>query len=221
MYRKELAYYFTTPVAYIVMGLYLVGISLFLWVIHGEWNIVDSGFAEADGLFGLSPWLMMLLCPALTMRLFAEERQAGTWELLCAQPISLTRIVLAKYFAAWTITVISLLPCIVHYIVLYQIAEPVGNVDGGAFAGSMVGLLLLSSVFTAVGMLASTWTKSQIVAFVTGAIINFALYWVTLKDHYTSIARGVIDLRDFIWLISMAAAALILAEFIIGKITHK
>ena len=82
MFRKELAYYFSTPIAYIVIGLYLLAISLFLWVIPGEWNIVESGYAQVDGLFQLSPWLLMLLCPALTMRLFAEERNSGMWDLL-------------------------------------------------------------------------------------------------------------------------------------------
>ena len=78
MFRKELSYYFSTPIAYIVIGLYWVGISLFLWVIPGEWNIIGSGYAQVDGLFHISPWLLILLCPALTMRLIAEERQTGT-----------------------------------------------------------------------------------------------------------------------------------------------
>ena len=82
MYRKELTYYFSTPIAYIVIGLYLLAISLFLWVIPGQWNIIDSGYAQVDGLFQLSPWLFMLLCPALTMRLFSEERQSGIWDLI-------------------------------------------------------------------------------------------------------------------------------------------
>ena len=114
MFRKELRYYFSTPIAYIVIGLYLLAISLFLWVIPGQWNIIDSGYAQVDGLFQLSPWLFMLLCPALTMRLFSEERQSGMWDLIRTKPISLTRIVLGKYFAARTLVLIGLLPCFVH-----------------------------------------------------------------------------------------------------------
>ena len=148
MYKKELGYYFATPVAYIVVGLYLVAVSLFLWVIPGEWNIVESGYAQADGLFQLSPWFLMLLCPALTMRLFAEERQTGTWNLLIAKKIPVWRIVLSKYMAAWTLTVIAILPCVVHYFLVSAIAEPVGNVDGAQFAGSMIGLLFLSEFCT-------------------------------------------------------------------------
>ena len=123
MFRKELRYYFSTPIAYIVIGLYLLAISLFLWVIPGQWNIIDSGYAQVDGLFQLSPWLFMLLCPALTMRLFSEERQSGMWDLIRTKPISLTRIVLGKYFAAWTLVLIGLLPCFVHYFVVAYMAE--------------------------------------------------------------------------------------------------
>ena len=178
MYHKELTYYFTTPIAYIVIGLYLLGVSLLQWVIPGQWTIIDSGYAQTDGLFQLSPWLMMFLCPALTMRLFAEERQNGTWDMLLVQPISLTRIVTAKFLASWTLMLLALLPNIVHYFIVYAIAEPVGNVDGGQFAGSFIGLIFLSGTFLAIGMFAGCWTKSQIVAYICGALACFVLYWV-------------------------------------------
>lgn len=221
MYRKELGYYFTTPIAYIVIGLYLLAVSLFLWVLPGEWNIVDSGYAQADGLFQLSPWLLMLLCPALTMRLFAEERQSGMWDLLRTKPISLGRIVGAKYAAAWTLILIALLPCWVHYFLVAAIAEPIGNIDSGAFAGSFVGLVLLSAVFLAVGMLAATCSRSQIVCFIVGALGCFVLYWLTLQDHYRSLSRGVIDLRDVVLLLSVAAVCLLLSGVVLHLVTRK
>ena len=162
MYRKELRYYFSTPIAYIVIGLYQLAISLFLWVIPGQWNIIDSGYAQVDGLFQLSPWLFMLLCPALTMRLLSEERQSGIWDLIRTKPISLTRIMLGKYFAAWTLVLIGLLPCFVHYFVVAYMAEPMGNLDSGAFIGSFLGLIMLSGTFMAIGLLCATFSKSQI-----------------------------------------------------------
>ena len=210
MYKKELGYYFATPVAYIVVGLYLVAVSLFLWVIPGEWNIVESGYAQADGLFQLSPWFLMLLCPALTMRLFAEERQTGTWNLLIAKKIPVWRIVLSKYMAAWTLTVIA---------IVSAIAEPVGNVDGAQFAGSMIGLLFLSMSFTAIGLTTASMTRSQIVAFILGTVVNFVLYWLLIQSHYTSI--GVIDLRDVVFFLSVAAIGIILTIVIIERITKK
>ncbi len=221
MFRKELTYYFSTPIAYIVIGLYQLAISLFLWVIPGQWNIIDSGYAQVDGLFQLSPWLFMLLCPALTMRLLSEERQSGIWDLIRTKPISLTRIMLGKYFAAWTLVLIGLLPCFVHYFVVAYMAEPMGNLDSGAFLGSFIGLILLSGTFLAIGLFSATFSKSQIVCFISGTLTCFVLYWVLLQDHYSSLSRGVIDLRDVIFFISIAIIAIIGAIFTIDHLTKK
>ncbi|MBQ7632204.1 MAG: ABC-2 transporter permease [Paludibacteraceae bacterium] len=221
MFRKELAYYFSTPIAYIVIGLYLLAISLFLWVIPGQWNIIDSGYAQVDGLFQLSPWLFMLLCPALTMRLFSEERQSGMWDLLRTKPVSLSRIVLGKYFAAWTLVLIGLLPCLVHYFVVAYMAEPMGNLDSGAFAGAFIGLVLLSGTFMSLGLLCATFSKSQIVCFITGALSCFVLYWVILQDHYSALSRGVLDLRDVLFFATIIILALLAAIYSIDHLTRK
>jgi len=237
MYKKELRYYFSTPIAYIVIGLFLLLISLFLWVIPGEWNIIDSGYAQVDGLFQISPWLFLLLCPALTMRLFAEERQTGTWNVLRVKPVSLTRIVLGKWAAAWTIVVVALVPCLVHFFAVYAMAEPQGNVDSGAFFGSFFGLMLISLTYTAIGTFCSSLTKSQIVSFILG-VCGCALFYYgfdlcssLLSDgnavnaisrigghsHYLSIARGVMDLRDVVYFIGVAAAFLATTQLILSK----
>lgn len=221
MFRKELTYYFSTPIAYIVIGLYLLAISLFLWVIPGQWNIIDSGYAQVDGLFQLSPWLFMLLCPALTMRLLSEERQSGMWDLIRTKPVSLTRIMLSKYFAAWTLVLIGLLPCFVHYFVVAYMAEPMGNLDSGAFIGSFIGLILLSGTFMALGLFCATFSKSQIVCFISGALSCFVLYWVLLQDHYSSLSRGVIDLRDLAFFLTVIVLALAAAIITIDHITRK
>ena len=221
MFIKELRYYFSTPIAYIVIGLYLLAISLFLWVIPGQWNIIDSGYAQVDGLFQLSPWLFMLLCPALTMRLLSEERQTGIWDLIRTKPVSLSRIMLGKFFSAWTLVLIGLLPCWVHYFVVAYMAEPMGNLDSGAFLGSFVGLILLSGTFMAVGLLCATFSKSQIVCFIAGALACFVLYWVLLQDHYSALSRGVIDLRDVAIFFSVAVVAVIGSILTIDKLTRK
>ena len=221
MFRKELTYYFSTPIAYIVIGLYQLAISLFLWVIPGQWNIIDSGYAQVDGLFQLSPWLFMLLCPALTMRLLSEERQSGIWDLIRTKPVSLTRIMLGKYFAAWTLILIGLLPCFIHYFVVAYMAEPMGNLDSGAFMGSFIGLILLSGTFMAIGLLCATFSKSQIVCYILGALVGFILYWTILQDHYSSLARGVIDLRDVFFFLTIIVVALIASIFTIDQLTRK
>jgi len=221
MYRKELRYYFSTPIAYIVIGLYQLAISLFLWVIPGQWNIVDSGYAQVDGLFQLSPWLFMLLCPTLTMRLLSEERQSGIWDLIRTKPISLTRIMLGKYLAAWTLVLIGLLPCFVHYFVVAYMSEPMGNLDSGAFMGSFIGLILLSGTFMAIGLLCATFSKSQIVCYILGALSGFIIYWTLLQDHYSSLSRGVIDLRDLVFFASVIVLAITASIFSIDQITKK
>ena len=221
MFLKELRYYFTTPIAYIVIGLYLLAISLFLWVIPGQWNIIDSGYAQVDGLFQLSPWLFMLLCPALTMRLLSEERQSGIWDLIRTKPISLSRIMWGKYFAAWTLVLIGLLPCFVHYFVVAYMAEPMGNLDSGAFIGSFIGLILLSGSFMAIGLLCATFSKSQIVCFICGALACFILYWIVLQDHYSALSRGVIDLRDLLFFAITIIVAVTISIFTIDKLTRK
>lgn len=225
MFKKELTYYFSTPIAYIVIGLYLLCISLMLWVVPGEWNIIDSGYSQVDGLFRISPWLMLLMCPAVTMRLYAEELQSGTWNVLRAQPVPLWRIVLGKFFAAWCLLVLALLPCVVHYVAVYLMAEPMGNVDSGAFWGAFIGLMFLSAAFVSVGTLASAYTRNQIVAYIVGAACCFVLYYgfdllsmmvsnanwgnaiakIGFNSHFTSISRGVVDLQDITYFVSVSA----------------
>ena len=221
MFKKELSYYFSTPIAYIVIGLFLLAISLFLWVIPGEWNVIESGYAQVDGLFQIAPWLLMFVCSALTMRLFAEERQTGTWLLLRAQPITLWKIVVGKYMAAFTLTVFALLPCIVHYFIVFYMAEPIGNIDCGQFIGSMMGLVFLSASFTGIGLVCSTLTSSQLVAFILSAASCFVLYWLVLQDHYSSISRGVVDLRDIVFFLSVAITSIIISIFISNKICKR
>ena len=221
MFKKELSYYFSTPIAYIVIGLFLLAVSLFLWVIPGQWNVIESGYAQVDGLFQISPWLLMLVCPALTMRLFAEERQSGTWLLLRAQPIALWKIVLGKYMAAFVLMVLALLPCLVHYFIVFYMAEPIGNIDGGQFIGSMMGLVFLSASFTGIGLVCSTLTSSQLVAFILSATNCFVLYWLLLQDHYNSISRGVVDLSDVVFFLSIAIASIVISIFISNQISKR
>ncbi len=163
----------------------------------------------------------MLLCPALTMRLLCEERQSGMWDLIRTKPVPLTRIMTGKYFAAWTLVLIGLLPCFVHYFVVAYMAEPMGNLDSGAFLGSFIGLILLSGTFMAIGLLCATISKSQIVCFITGALSCFVLYWVLLQEHYSALSRGVLDLRDVAVFMTIAIAAIIASIFSIDRLTRK
>ena len=217
MYRKELSYYFSTPIAYIAIALYLLTISLVLWVVPGRWNIIDSGYAQADGLFWLSPWLLLLLCPSLTMRLFAEERQSGTWDVLRTKPISLTRIVLGKYFAAWTVVILAQLPCLIHFAAISALAEPAGNIDHGALLGGFIGLMLVSAMLTAVGTWASTLSLSQIVCFLLAFVVGLLIMLACRLIDPATLQSGVLALQDIILYLSIGILFIVLA---IGRLSR-
>lgn len=218
IFCKELYSFFTTAMGYVVIAIFLVGTSLFLWVFPGEWNILDSGYSSLDSLFRLAPWLYLFLCPAVTMRMIAEERQTGTLELLLTKPVSRWSIIVGKLLASWVVVIIALLPTLLWWLSVNKLSEPQWNTDAGAFWGSWIGLLLLALAYLSVGILGSSISKNQIVVFITSAIICFLLYYgfelvgslfsgevsyavsrFGMHSHYESIARGVIDTRDLIY----------------------
>ena len=219
IFRKEFRSFLSNATGYVVISIFLLLNGLFLWVIPGEFNIVDSGYANLDGLFYLSPWLFLFLCPALTMRLLAEEKQAGTWELLSTKPLSKWAIILGKYMAGWMLVIVALLPVLLYYFIVSYLAEPVGNIDSGAFWGSFTGLILLAAVYVAIGIFSSSLSNNQLVSFVTAVVISFFMLYgfeligsflnsgkliyilenCGIQSHYKSISRGVIDSRDLIY----------------------
>jgi ABC-2 type transport system permease protein len=226
--KKELRTFFSNATGYIVIGIFLSLTGLFLWVIPGEYNILDAGYANVDGLFYLAPWLFLFLCPAVTMRLFAEEKQTGTWELLVTKPISKTQIVLGKYLAGWLVVALALIPSLLYYFSVAYLAEPVGNVDSGAFWGSFIGLFFLAAVYVAIGTFASSLSNNQIVSFVVAVVLSFFFYYgfevlisfftsgqsiqlietLGIHAHYKSMSRGVIDSRDLLYFIVLSAGFL-------------
>ena len=176
-----------------------------------------------NGLFSLSPFLFLIFIPALTMRLFADEFKEGTIEVLQTSPISSTKLVLSKYFSALTLVFLAILPTTVYYFSLFKLSETVGNIDTAGIIGSYIGLLLLSSVFVAIGVYASSTTKNQITSFITAIFIStfFYLGWdliaseiangkiqiaisfLGMDSHYNSLSRGVIDSRNIIYFLSL------------------
>ena len=141
--------------------------------------------------------------------------------MLQVYPVSMTRIVTAKFLAAWTLMLIALIPNLVHYFIVYSIAEPIGNIDGGQFAGSFIGLIFLSGTFLSIGVLAGSATKNQIVAYITGALACFVLYWLILQHFYTAVSRGVIDLTDIFVFVAISITCLVGAVLVLNKITRK
>ena len=226
--KKEFSSFFSNATGYIVIGIFVTLTGLFLWIIPGEYNVFDNGYANLDGLFYLAPWLFLFLCPAVTMRLFAEEKQTGTWELIITKPISKIQIVLGKYIAAWLLVLAALLPTLFYYFSISNLAEPAGNVDSGAFWGSFIGLIFLAASYVSIGTFASSLSKNQIVAFVLAIVISFFFYYgfevltsfitagqtiqvfetLGIHAHYKSMSRGVIDSRDLLYFIVLSSGFL-------------
>lgn len=217
---------------YIVIGIFLAITGLLLWVIPGEYNIPESGYANVDGLFMIAPWLFLFLCPAISMRAFAEEKQSGTWELLVTKPVSGWQIVLGKYLSGVVVVLAALVPTVLNYFVVSYLAEPVGNVDSGAFWGSFIGLGFLASIYMAIGIFASSLTNNQVVSFVLAIVICFVLFYgfdvlamfstsgevigyvesLGINAHYKSVSRGVVDSRDLVYYFVVSFLFLLFTE---------
>ncbi|OFY93581.1 MAG: gliding motility-associated ABC transporter permease subunit GldF [Bacteroidetes bacterium RIFOXYC12_FULL_35_7] len=220
--NKEIREFFSNLMGYIVVIVFLLINSLFIWVFPGEFNLLDAGYANLDTLFIISTWVFLFLVPAITMRLFAEEKKTGTLDTLLIRPISDLQIVLAKFFAGVILVFVSLLPTIIYYFTIYKLGNPVGNLDKGGILGSYIGLFFLASVYISIGLFASSLTQNQIIAFIIGMLIAFFFYYgfdsigtilpqsaqefivyLGINEHYRSISRGVVDTRDVVYFISI------------------
>lgn len=233
--KKEVSGFLSSLIGYVVIIVFLLMVGLFMWIFPGDMNVLDKGYADLDTLFLIAPWVFLFLVPAITMRSFAEEKRTGTIELLLTKPLSTWQLILAKFFSGWLLTLIALLPTIVYYITVYQLADPVGNVDKGGIIGSYIGLSLLSAVFVSIGIFASSLTENQIVAFILAVFLCFFIFIgfesiasfdllgpldnvmikLGVNDHYRSISRGVIDSRDLIYFMGVCALFVILTRSVI------
>lgn len=222
---KEVQSFFSSLTGYVAVIVFLLINGLMLWVFPGSMNIMDGGFATLDNFFLLAPWVFLILIPAVTMRTISEERKTGTIELLITRPLSLHQIILAKYLASLVVVILSLIPALVFYLTVYQLGNPPGNIDTGGTWGSFIGLFLLASVYTAIGIFSSSLTDNQIIAFLFSAALCFFFYtgldliaqmhlpvivqgivqYLAIAEHYRSISRGVIDSRDLVYFLCFAA----------------
>ncbi|MCR4816773.1 MAG: gliding motility-associated ABC transporter substrate-binding protein GldG [Bacteroidales bacterium] len=234
LYKKEISSFFSSLTGYLTMIVFLVVTGLMLWVFKSGFNLLDYKYAGLDGLFMLGPFLFLFLIPAITMRMFAEEKRTGTLEFLLTKPLSELTIVTAKFLAGLTLVAVSLIPTLVYYWSVYRLGDPMGNIDTGSVVGSYIGLIFLGGAFVAIGLFASSLTNNQIVAFIVAALLcafcylgfdslyqlmhgRFALLLkeLGLEAHYQSISRGVVDTRDVIYFISVTLLFLMLTRTVL------
>ena len=233
---KEFNSFLNSLIAYIVIGVFLTGIGLLMWVFP-ETAVPNSGYAQMDTLFSLGPYVFIFLVPAITMRSFAEEKKGGTMELLLTKPLSDWQILLGKFFACFILVLFALIPTLLYYFSISQLGNPVGNIDTPGIMGSYVGLALLGAVFCAAGILASSITPNQIIAFILAAFLCFILFTgfdslsslITAADgafflkqlglvfHYESMSKGLIDSRDLLYFVSVIFVMLSCTRLILGS----
>lgn len=233
--NKEIAVFFNSLIAYVIIGVFLLTTGLFLWVFP-DTSILEYGYAGLDSLFNITPYIFMFLIPAVTMRSIAEERKEGTYELIATQPLTDWQIVLGKYFACVVMVLAALIPTLVWYYSVYQLGAPQGNIDSGAATGSYIGLFLLGSAYVAIGIFSSSLTNNQIISFVIAVFLCFVAYqgldslsrilffqsvdtYITaigISQHYESISRGVLDTRDAVYFVSFISLFLVLTKTVLG-----
>jgi len=227
--KKEFNSFFASPIAYLVIGVFLLINGLFLWIFKDDFNILNAGFADLNPFFFLTPWLFLFLIPAITMKSFADEFNSGTIELLKTKPISDWQIIMGKFWASLLLVIVALIPTLTYVYTIYQLGKPIGNIDFGSTIGSYIGLLFLAATYTAIGIFTSTLSKNQIVAFIIAVFITFFLYYgfdaisnslgndLTIKkmginEHFKSISRGIIDTRDLLYFLSVTVFFLYLTK---------
>ncbi len=224
VFRKEVNSFFASPAAYLIIGVYLVLNSLFLWVFEGPFNVMDYGFADLNNFFLFSPWVFLLLIPAICMKSFSEEIKLGTLELLFIKPIGLWKLVIGKYLAAVLLALLALLPTFLYVYTVFSLVNESTEVDIGLVLGSYLGLFFLILCYAGISIYASSITDNPIVAFVAALVLCFIFYYfwealstefdhiaisgffsgLSLNSRFETMARGILDTRDLVYFLSIA-----------------
>ncbi len=220
IFKRELRAYFDSPIAYVVITVFLLFTGWFFTT-----NFFVVGQADLRVIFGIIPFTFLFFTPAITMRLISEERKTGTMELLVTMPIPDIAIILGKYLAALALLVAMIIPTLVYGITVASL----GDMDIGSALCGYLGLLLMGAAYLAIGTFGSALSVNQVVAFIISWVIVFAFFlfdktlfllpnwmvsfveYLAIEYHFQNIARGVIDTRDIIYYLSLIALALFLA----------
>ena len=233
--KKELRGFFSSITGYIVIIVFLVANSLFMWIFPGDFSVLDAGYANLDPLFILAPWIFLFLVPAVTMRLFADEKKSGTIELLLTRPLTDLKIISAKYLAGLLLVLFSLIPTLIYFVSIYMLGNPVGSIDTGGTWGSYIGLFFLAAVYVAIGVFSSSLTENQIISFIIAVVLSFIFFIgfeslsglaafqsiqgiivnLGINEHYISMSRGVIDTRDMVYFLGVITGFIFLTKLVL------
>ena len=218
---REIKSFFGSAVGYLVILVFLLLNGLFLWVFEGDFNILNSGYADLSPFFSLSPWVLLFLIPAVTMRSFSDEKKQGTIELLLTKPISTWQIAQGKFLGAFILIIIALIPTLLYVNTLSGLTMLQDKIDTGSILGSYFGLLFLVAAYTSIGIFCSTLSENQIISFILSVLVCFFMFYgleglsglfdenvtilshLSMQTHFKSMSKGVIDTRDLIYFLSV------------------
>lgn len=231
LFSKDINVFFSSLIGYLAMGVFFVFLGLQLWVFGG--NILESNYATLDQFFMITPWVLLFLIPAITMRSFADEFRSGTIELLATRPLTDWQIVGGKFLACVALWLFTFLPTLLYFWCISALGLAGSGVDTGATTGSYIGLFLLGCVFVSIGVFASSLTSNQIVAFLLGVLLCYLLYdafdriselntlagtagyaiqQLGIGAHYEGLSRGLVDSRDLLYFASVVVVFLLLSK---------
>ena len=236
IFKKEFNGFLNSLIAYISISVFLIVMGSLMWVFP-ETSVLNYGFADLGTLFSFAPYIFMFLVPAITMRMFADEKKSGTLELLLSKPVTDLQIILGKYFAGFLLLIFALVPTVLYYVTIYQLGNPPGNIDTAGVIGSYTGLVLLGGVFISIGIFASSLTDNQVISFILALFFCFILYYgfqsianiniwgkysATLEElgilyHYNYMSKGLIDLRNVIYFLSLITLMIMLTKLILSS----
>ena len=219
IYKKEIKVFFTTLEAYIAISVFFIINGLILWYIPSDFNIFYNNKASLLPFFSIAPWVLLFLIPAITMKMVSSEITERTHLILFTKSIKKSEIVCAKFFASLTIGLATILPSLIFVYSIYQLSSPIGNIDAGELIGSYIGMILMVSLYSSIGLFCSTMSTNPMISFITTVILILILYFgidflvyfhnipllehLSIQFHYISISRGVIDTRDIIYFTSL------------------
>ncbi|MDB5206038.1 MAG: gldG, partial [Flavisolibacter sp.] len=233
--KKELRQFFSSLTGYIAIAVFLLVNGLVLFVLRN--NILETGYATLDQFFSFAPWVLLFLSAAITMRSFSDEFRGGTFEILGTRPLSMWQIVAGKFFGAFSVALVALLPTLVYYFTINHLASGTG-IDSGAAIGSYLGLILLTGVFISIGICVSSFTTNSVVSFIVTLILSVLFYYgfsalselpvfengtdyyiemLGINFHYQSISKGVTDTRDIVYFISLVVFFLLVTKTRLSK----
>ena len=235
--KKELWSYFGNWSAWIIIAAFSLITTLFLFFFENDFNLFDIGSASLQSYFVLVPWLLIFIIPALSMKTFAEEQQTGTLNWLFSQPLKISDLVFGKFFSVWIVGILCLIPSVIYLYTIYTLGVPEGNVDMGMTMGSYFGLIMLIAALSGIGILASSLSQNQIMAYLLGVFMSFILYFgieqlasykllggadfilqnIGFYQHFLGFTRGLIDFKDVAYFIFIIGVTLFLSNHFITK----